>query len=295
MFYSDNEFRSKDFIEHEIHCEYDTYVEKRAKKKKPSPLQLSKQNHWNKVKNCRRTIQNNFGPGDLWCTFAYKKGTRKTMREFMRDVQRFQNHLRFEYRKRGYDLKWIRRLEIGKRGGLHAHFIINSIGDTQLISDTWKKCVKDGGRVYFTDIDDGDGYNGLAEYICKEPDEEIQGQMSFIIEKKKLCSISTSRNLKRPEPVKKKISPWKVMKILTGREELRPTEGFYIEKDTIFYAFNKFTHMPYIRYREKRIDNSVKTDSNSGVRIKDPEIRVMDRVKEKAKGFLRSITDRWKR
>lgn len=292
MLYSDNVYCSDTFNEHEIHCDIDVIVEKRAKKKKPTPLQISRQNHWNKVKNCRRTIQLNFRPGDLWCTFAYKKGTRKSMRDFMRDIQRFQNHLRTVYQKKGYDLKWIRRLEIGKRGGLHAHFIINSTGDTQIIADAWSKAVKDSGRVHFEHIDDEDGYNGLAEYICKEPDEEIQGQISFIVpgERKKLCSISTSRNLERPEAVKKKISPWKVMKIILGKEELQPTEGFMIERDTIQTGFNKFTHMPYIRYREKRIAQSCEIIA----RTCEKELQKPKGILQKAKDLIKGIKP-WKR
>lgn len=307
MLYADNIYSSESFKEHEIHCEYDTIVSKRARKKKPTSLQISKQNHWNKVKKCRRTIQQNFKPGDLWCTFAYKKGIRKSMREFLLDMTKFQNHLRVEYRKRGLEFKWIRRLEIGKRGGLHAHFVINTPGDTQIISEIWKKVVKDSGRVYFTDIDDEDGYNGLAEYICKEPDEEIQGQMSFIIEKKKLCSVSTSRNLKRPEPVKEKISPWKVMKIMLGREALKPSEGFCIEKDTVQTGFNKFTHMPYIRYREKKIAQSCdykpqKCEYLAETQIIHPKTQIKTQIKKagdeiinKAKGLFRSLKDKWKR
>lgn len=309
MLYSDNIYSSDSYNEHEIHCDYDVIVEKRAKKKKATPLQIEKQNHWNKVKKCRRTIQQNFRAGDLWCTFAYKKGTRKTMAEFIRDIQRFQNHLRVEYRKRGHEFKWIRRLEIGKRGGLHAHFIINFIGDTQIISDTWKKTVKDSGRVYFTNIDEEDGFNGLAEYICKNPEEEIQGQMSFFIptEKKQLYSVQTSRNLKRPEPVKVKISPWQVMKVMLGLEELKPSEGFFIEQDTVRKGYNKFTHMPYIRYRERRLQpenkNQPVPDANVGENHKNmPENRKNVRIEnivhdfaDKAKGFIRSIAGRWKR
>lgn len=292
MLYSDNVYCSEMFNEHEIHCDIDVIVEKRSKKKKPTPIQISKQNHWNKVKNCRRTIQLNFKPGDLWCTFAYRKGTRKPMREFMRDIQRFQNYLRIIYQKKGYDLKWIRRLEIGKRGGLHAHFIINSIGDTQIIAEAWDKAVKESGRVHFEHIDNEDGYNGLAEYICKEPDEEIQGQMSFIVprERKKLCSISTSRNLERPEPIKKRISPWKVMKIVLGKDELQPTEGFMIERDTIQTGFNKFTHMPYIRYREKRIAQSCEKIA----RTCEKELQKPKGILQKAKDLIKGIKP-WKR
>lgn len=254
---TDNQYISRNFIEHEIHYEfaYGAKGVKRNKKKKATPLQIAKQNHWNKVKNCRRTIQQNFRSGDLWITFAYKKGTRKSMEDFEKDIRRFQNALRIEYKLRGKELKWIRRLEIGKRGGLHAHFIINNIGDTQVISETWRKTVKDSGRAHFENIDESDGFNGLAEYICKEPTEEIQGQMCFLIpgQKKKLCSISTSRNLKRPEAVKKRMNAWAIRHLLTGQQSIKATEGFQIDKNSIRAGVNKYTGLPYIRYREERI------------------------------------------
>ena len=310
MLYEDKQYISDKYIEHETHCIFDYGAKglKRLSKKKATPLQIQKQNHWNKVKNCRRTIQLNFSEGDLWCTFAYRKGTRKDMREFIRDIRRFTNLLRVEYQKQGKDLKWIRRLEIGKRGGLHAHFILNK-ADTKLISDTWRKAVKDSGRAHFEVIDDEDGYNGLAEYICKEPTEEIQGQMTFLVpeDKKKLCSISTSRNLVRPEAVRKQISAWKIARILTGKEEIVPTEGYSIEQDTVRIGFNKFTHLPYIRYREKIITDSCdcrpqKCEQIAKTQIICPETQIKNQISKagteiikKAKGILGSIKDRWRR
>lgn len=293
MKYTDNQYISENFIEHEIHCDfnYGARGQKRLKKKKATPIQINKQNHWNKVKNCRRVIQTNFKTGDLWVTLAYKKDTRKSMRDFIRDIQRFQNFLRTEYKKKGKDLKWIRRLEIGKRGGLHAHFILNNIGDTQIVSETWKKSVKDAGRVYFANIDDEDGFNGLAEYICKEPDEEIQGQMSFLIpgEKKKLCSISTSRNLERPQVIKKTFNPWSIKRILTGQQIITPTKGYYIDKDSVRYGINKFTGLPYMRYREKKIS----APKSEKMKQKGRKSYQSKSLFQKAAGFIGGLKRIW--
>ena len=245
------------FIEREIHLSVPQEGE-RSKKSKASPLQIAKQNHWDKVKACRRTIQLNYKPGDLWVTFGYKGGTRKEMHTFCKDMEKLQDLIRDEYAKQGYEFKWIRRLEIGRRGGLHAHFLINDIpGALQILQRCWKKASKDAGRVHVEPIDDDNGYEGLAEYICKDPSEEIQGQMVFLLpeERKRLCKISSSRNLKRPVRIREKVNPWAIHKILTGRDVLLATRGYYIEPQSVRMGISSVTHTPYIRYRERKIED----------------------------------------
>ena len=297
MKYVDYQYISHNHVEHEIHAElnYGARGSKRAKKKKPTPLQIAKQNHWKKVNCCRRTIQMNFKEGDLWVTLAYKAGTRKDMKDFQKDIVDFQNMLRNVYKKEGHEFYWIRRLEIGKRGGLHAHFIINNIPNApKLIQDSWKKTVKEAGRVYFTTIDEENGFEGLAEYICKDPEEEIQGQLCFLTpeSRKKLVSISSSRNLQRPQPVAKRINPWSIKEILTGQQVIRPTEGFYIETDSVKAGINKYTGLPYLRYREtrekpKKPEKPIITQKPS--KPHRPPEKKKKTVIDKVKGFFKKL------
>ena len=296
MKYVDYQYISHNHVEHEVHAEfnYGARGSKRAKKRKPTPLQIIKQNHWKKVNSCRRTIQMNFKEGDLWVTLAYKKGTRKEMKAFQKDVKVFQDMLRELYGREGQQLKWIRRLEIGKRGGLHAHYVINNIDNApQMIQACWKKAVKDAGRVYFTTIDEENGFEGLAEYICKDPTEEIQGQLSFLTpeSRKKLVSISSSRNLDRPSPVKRTINPWSIRDILTGQRTIRPTEGFYIEKDSIKAGINKYTGLPYLRYRESRIKKDPPKEIVKEIQRPKPAPKPQKKptIIDKVKGFFKKL------
>lgn len=50
--------------------------EKRAKRQKATPEQMSRQNQWNKEKNTRYVILANFHTGDAWTTLKYPRGTR---------------------------------------------------------------------------------------------------------------------------------------------------------------------------------------------------------------------------
>lgn len=257
MGYIENNYISANFIEHEMYFKGNQGAkgEKRAERKKPTPLEIQKNNHWNKVKYYRRLMQLNFYPGDLWVCLKYKAGTRKEIELVKKDLKAFIDRLRILYKRQGQKLMFIYRLEIGKRGGLHCHLVVNRIPDCDLLMrDAWTHAADECGALDFQTIDDSDGFGSLSEYLCKEPDEEIQGQIRFLTpeSRKKVYAVNSSRNLKRPEPVRKKYSHWTLRRIMQGNE-IKATEGFYVDKGSIQTGINKFTGMSYLYYTEVRI------------------------------------------
>ena len=66
-----------------------------------------------------------------------------------RDIRAFLDKLRRAYKKQGVPLKWMLHTEIGSRGGIHHHLIINRVTDSDLIiRRAWKKggaqmCIRD--------------------------------------------------------------------------------------------------------------------------------------------------------
>lgn len=256
--YAVESYRLINHIEYEYKYQgrYGARGEKRKKRKKPTPEQVARQNQYNREVKCRRLIRNNFYPGDYWVTLKYKKGARKCMEEFLKDIQKFHRGMRREYKKRREPYKWICRLEIGKRGGLHAHLVINRLpGDAQtdlIIRDVWKK-VTPGGSVDYTTIREQGGGKDLAAYIVKQAGEEIEGQMHLFCKKdqKKFTRISSSRNLDRAVPVRKIYRHWTMKKIL--EEGPKPTPGYYIDKESIVAGINRFTGFSYFKYTEVRI------------------------------------------
>lgn len=267
MAYRKCSYISPNYIEHEIYYagDYGAKGEKRQKKEKPTPLQIEKQNQWNRIKRLRRTLQLNFYPGDFWITVKYKAGTRKDIKAVKADVKKFLDGLRKKYKARGQPLMFVYRIEIGKRGGLHCHMVINRIPDGDLLMrDSWKKATDDAGSIDYQTIDDSGGFGGLAEYICKKPDVEHIGQIEFTFrdeDRKKILSINTSRNLKRPVAEKKKYSHWTIRRILTQEEEIKPTPGFMIDRDSIRKGVNRFTGLSYLSYTEVRIKKLTRSDT----------------------------------
>lgn len=238
--------------------------EKREKKKKASPEQIKKQNQINKQKKARRTIKANFIPGDIWATLKYPKGTRKTLKEIQKDLEKFWRVLRREYRKRGEELKYFVRKEIGAHGGIHIHILINRLkggGTDLLIQEIWEH-----GRVNYTSLYEAGGYEQLADYITKQPEEETEEYKQLSLfdekEKKQLVSYSTSRNLIRPVPERRVYRRWTVRDLVKNGPKPKP--GYYIDKNSIRCGKNYFTGMSYYQYTEVKIQGN-----NTGVQIPD--------------------------
>lgn len=242
----------KDTIEVEIKYagNYGAKGEKRGKKVKASPEQIKRQNQINKEKRMRRLIKANFDEGDLWLTLKYKKGDRPDIPSIKKDLKKFIERMRRRYKSEDEEFKFIYRLEVGSRGGVHIHMIVPRIRGSDIELDIQKAWQQ--GRVNYQALDDGD-YKELASYITKPPNEECYKQISMFPkeDRREFIKYSSSRNLIRPEPERKVYSKRTVRKMILNGPE--PTEGYFIDKDSIVRGINQFTGMSYIHYRERKL------------------------------------------
>lgn len=231
---------------------YGARGERRAPRTKITPEQIARQNQKNRVKRMRRIIKANFEAGDHWVTLKYPAGTRKGIEEVRKDLRLFIQRLRRAYKKKDEELKFIYRIEIGAQGGIHIHMVLNrSRGDPAsdlMIQKAWKE-----GRVNFQSLYEDGSFIKLAEYITKEPTEEVNHQMCLFCEEDKaeLIKYSTSRNLIRPVPERKIYRRRTVRKIL--QEGPTPSKGYYIDQSSIVQGVNPFTGCSYLQYTEIKI------------------------------------------
>lgn len=263
MAYYKDTYDCGDVIENECKFagRYGAKGEKRAPRRKATPEQIEKQNHANKIKRIKREILLNFHPWDLWLTLKYKRGTRKFTKEVLADVKKWTDSLRSIYGKAGVPLKWIRRIEIGRYGGIHIHILINrprGIHDIDLVCRMlWEKVSSETAGINFQSLREEGGYEQLAAYLCKKGDDEVEGQLALLPEedRKRCIRYSTSRNLIRPEDVRhrKKYTHWTMRKLIT--EGPKPRVGYYIDKNSIKSGINPYTGMSYYYYTEVRIKN----------------------------------------
>lgn len=243
IFWNSNE------VEIKYKGKYGAKGEKRAPKRKPTKDEIKKNNQTNKENKVRRLLKANFRPRDWWCTLKYPKGTRKSIEEVKDDFGKFTDSLRGKYKRRGRKFKFVYRIEIGERGGIHIHIVINRIKDSDLlIASSWRF-----GTVHFQHIREQGGMAKLANYIVKKPTEEIWEQICMFPEEERKTFIvyNTSRNLVRPKPERK------TYERRTLRKEIEhgptATKGYYIDKNSIVFGVNPYTGMSYLHYTEFKI------------------------------------------
>lgn len=266
-------FKNSNEFEYRFKGEYGAKGEKRAPRKKKTKEQIKRINQINREIRIRRLLKLNFSPNDYWCCFKYPAGTKVSIEDMDENRKAFIKALARRFKKSEEELKYIYRMEIGERGGLHFHMVINRIWAEQtdvIINKCWSTVVKNflkrnGITVKNTDglcdykcMYDTGGYDELAKYICKQPkeDSDVYEQLSLFPEneRKKLIKYNTSRNLIRPEPEEQEFKHWTVKKMIL--EGPTPTEGYYIDQDSIISGINPFTGLSYLKYTEIKLDQT---------------------------------------
>ncbi|MDO5575319.1 MAG: hypothetical protein Q4G60_15220 [bacterium] len=258
-------------IEHEYKWmgNYGAKGEKRSKRVKATPEQIKKQNQYYREKLMRRKIKANFQMSDMWTCLKYPKGIRKPVAEVKKDMKKFLDQMRRAYKERGEPFKFIYRMEIGELGGIHIHILVNRLrgepATDVLMQNLWYH-----GRVNWESLYDYGGYEQLASYIVKPPDEEEAEQLTLFEEdeRKDLIKYSSSRNLIIPEPERKSYSKWTVKKIIANGPKARP--GYYIDKNSVRIGVNKFTGLSYLQYTEVLVENINRYEKECLKREEDP-------------------------
>lgn len=245
---------------------YGAKGEKRARREKATPEQIARQNQTNRKNYYRRMIKANFDRYDLWTTLKLPQGTRLPWEKTKKLFSSFRSEMRARYKKEGESLRFIYRVEIGKRGGIHMHILINRVWKLHtdiLITDVWSKVlrktlgddVRTEGLADYTPLYESGGYDSLAAYLTKAPPPESEEyeQLSLFPkeEQKSLLAVNSSRNLIRPKPEIQIRSHWTVKGII--RDGPKPTPGYAIDKESIVCGVNPYTGMSYYRYSESLI------------------------------------------
>ena len=217
---------------------------KRRPKKKATPEDIRRQNQRNRARKIQRLILANFKEGDWYLTLTYRKGERPgSMEEAKGQRKKFFAEMRKAYKKAGYEFKFICVTELGRRGGVHHHIILENIAvpelnATKMITKFWKH----GGKHFKPLYEEGE-FEELADYLAKEQGKER--------------NYTRSRNLIVPQPAKEKVYRRK------WDEEPKLEEGYYILKDTLANGINPVTGRPYQYYMMRKKGGSA--DGSEGI------------------------------
>lgn len=224
----------------------------REKKRKRTPEDVARQNYWRKCRELRQTIELNFEADDFHVVLTCRKEDRPDQEEAVRTIREFRDRLRKEYKKQGWQLKYIITCETGQRGAVHWHMIINNMHSAEtttekLIRKQWTR-----GRPYFSPLDDTGDYKTLAEYIIKETTRRMEEGKT--IEK---LSYMSSRNLIRPkdktEAERIRSNRW--------RKDPKIPKGYYLVPESLVNGKNKYTGLPYQYYTIRKEGDRGSKDS----------------------------------
>lgn len=204
---------------------------KRAEKKEKTKESQLKINQRKAAVEMTILMNANFLPGDYHATLTYTQGERPGQIEGAKDDRKiFLENLRRRMKKEGIAFKYILVTEIGKRGALHHHVVMNQI-PTDWIRAAWKK-----GRIDIRPLDDTGQYSRLAEYFAK-----------YVIQYRKAGgkgrAWTRSKNLLRPETRRRIIRNRGYF-----REEPRAKKGYWIDKETVYAGISELTGWNFLRY-----------------------------------------------
>lgn len=222
---------------------------KRMKRRKATKEDMLRVNKWNKEKRCRQRLLQYFKETDLLLTWTYSIEERPPdMQAALKDFRRSIAKVRREYRKRGYELFWIRNIEQGTKGAWHIHLIVNEIGDSaSIVQKAW-----DHGGTWITEIKRSKFYDEdfmkLACYMTKDKNTTEQKKDGTEGKPKiKESSYNTSKNMPLPDPHEDKLRRWK--------KEVKPKKGYYIAR--IWEGINPKTGYKYRRCTMIRLNRRI--------------------------------------
>lgn len=204
--------------------------QKRQPKKKPTREQIEKRNQWQREKTARHKIRQWMDINDYLTTLTYRREARPPdMATAQKQFGRLMRLVRTQYRKRGYELRYLKNIEVGTKNGWHIHVIINRIPDTDIIL----KSLWTFGKVQFELLHEKGEFRDLAAYITKTPKTDPRLRET---------NYSTSKNLPVPPPEEKIYRHWKTW------NEIKIPDGYYLDQDAFHEGINPITGYPYRIY-----------------------------------------------
>ena len=143
--------------------------ENRKHRLKPTPEQIARQNHRNKVRKIWQLIRGNYQEGDRWVTVTYRKGERPDWETGLKQLTNFRKRVTYWFRKREIQIRMMNSIEHGSKGAIHMHMLLNDvegINIDRILQRLWKF-----GQIHTSGLYENGDFHDLAEYMAKGGDD----------------------------------------------------------------------------------------------------------------------------
>ncbi|MCM1088945.1 MAG: hypothetical protein NC419_12375 [Muribaculaceae bacterium] len=211
----------------------DTKEGARRKKANKTSEAQEKVNRRQAEKKLTWILNENFDGTSLYVTLSYEKEKRPAGKEELRaDTDKFLRDIRKEYKAAGSVAKYVWVAEVGTRGAVHIHMVLNAIEIAKL-KKHWKK-----GFISVKPLDDSGQYRKLAAYLVKYSEQTMRTCEGFSGRR-----YNSSKNLKIPQPTKTT-----VMSRNAYNHTIEIPQGWYLDKDSVAEAWHEVTGYMYFTY-----------------------------------------------
>lgn len=212
---------------------YDKKEGSRRQKENQTCEAQKKVNSRQAVKKLTWILNENYDGSSMYVTWSYEKNKRPATKEDLRtDVDKLLRGLRKTYKQDGKELKYVWVPEIGERGAVHVHMVINEI-EARKLKKLWNH-----GYITIKPMDDNGQYRRLAEYFVKYSEKTMKTEKELTGRR-----YNSSKNLKIPQPEK-----FTVRKQNEFGHKIAIPSGWYLDKDSIREAWHEVTGFMYFTY-----------------------------------------------
>lgn len=203
-------------------------------------------------KKLRRIINENFQEGDTHLVLDYRRDRRPEGKAGMRkDADDFLREMRKLYRDAGETFKYVHVMEIGKKGALHHHLVINT--PEGISQRTIAKAWKGRGRTHFNLLDESGNYSKLAAYLIKQSDgmlnspDTLQGKR-----------WNSSKNLRKPKILRKEPIKDRGWYNRIARLPRKLEKFYYLDGESVQEGIHEKTGYTFFAYTFVKINQTWK-------------------------------------
>lgn len=186
----------------------------RSPNKNKTPEKVARVNDRRQIKYMELLANENFGQGDYWVTYTFRRNCRPACLADCKEIWRkYLRKMRDTYKKAGKSLKYMWRIEY-ENCATHIHILFNNELNFKELP-FWEY-----GNPKIKILDDR-LWHSIGEYLAKDSHIKNGAEAST----KKV--MGTSRNLIRPQP--------KVTVLVSGRwpEKPRAPKGYYLDESSL--------------------------------------------------------------
>lgn len=212
----------------------------RSENRLPTSKKAQQANWRQAEKRLRRLMNANFRDKvDALVTLDFAPGGKpETYEDMKRRMQNFLQRLRRRYKKLGLPCRYIWVGEIGPKGGVHVHMMLNDvdrIGAGNLM-EIWGE-----GATHIDSLWSGGQYGKIAAYFLKYADKTESTTGEHLGRK-----WNPSHGLRQPKIVRT------VVNRMSFQKKVKARKGYHLEKDkdgnTVRYGISDLTGLPYLSY-----------------------------------------------